>query len=151
MRSGIFNRIATELSDPEALSRAIAAHKPVQHRSGDGYVTPETELQRTLASVWAEFLKVDRVGLEDNFFELGGDSLLAMEIGFEIRERLHVEFPLEAFVMAPVLSKQAENIEERLFEQANEGILEQLLGEIERDPDSNGPSLDSNFHSEQLD
>jgi acyl carrier protein len=137
MKSRVFNRIAVELSDTEALSRAIAAHKPVQHRSKDGYVAPETELQHSLASLWAELLKVDMVGLEDNFFELGGDSLLAMQISFQIHERFRVEFPLEAFVMTPVLEKQAEKIEEMLFQQANEAMLEQLLEEIEREPNSN--------------
>jgi acyl carrier protein len=138
MKSRVFNRIATQLSETEALSRAIAAHKPVRHRGKDGYVAPETELQHSLASLWSEFLKVDRVGLEDNFFELGGDSLLAMQIGFEIRERFHVECPLEAFLMAPVLTAQAERIEEMLFKQANDRMLEQFLEELERDRDSNG-------------
>jgi len=138
MKSRIFNRIATELSDSEKLSRAIDARKPVQHRNQDGYTAPQTELQQSLASLWAEFLKVDLVGLDDNFFELGGHSLLAMQIGFQIRERFNVDFPLEAFLMAPVLSSQAERIEQKLIEQANEGELERLLGEIEQeDRDAN--------------
>ena len=87
MKSRIFNRIATELSDPEQLSRAIEAQKPVRHRNKDGYIAPQTELQQSLASLWAEFLKVDSVGLDDNFFELGGHSLLAMQISFQIRDR----------------------------------------------------------------
>lgn len=136
MNSKVFNRIATELSDTNALSRAIAKHKPVQRRSQDGYVAPETELQQSLASLWAEFLKIDQIGLEDNFFELGGDSLIAMQITFQIHERFHVEFPLEVFVMTPVLKQEAEKIEEMLFQQANEGILEQLLDEMDREPDS---------------
>ena len=94
MKSGLFNRIANELSDSEKLSRAIDARKPVQHRNKDGYIAPQTELQQSLASLWAEFLKVDFVGLDDNFFELGGHSLMAMQIGFQIRERFNVEFPL---------------------------------------------------------
>jgi acyl carrier protein len=137
MKSRIFNRIATELNDSEKVSLAIEAQKSVQHRNKDGYVAPQTELQHSLASLWAEFLKVDFVGLDDNFFELGGHSLLAMQIGFQIRERFNVEFPLEAFLMTPVLKAQAGRIEEMLIEQANEGELEQLLGEIEQDRDTN--------------
>lgn len=137
MKSRVFNRIATEWSDTDALSRAIAAHKPVQPRGKDRYVAPETDLQHSLASLWAEFLKVDMVGLADNFFELGGDSLLAMQISFQIHGRFGVEFPLEAFVMTPVLKAQAEKIEELLFQQANEGTLAQLLEEMEREADSN--------------
>jgi aryl carrier-like protein len=39
------------------------------------YAAPETEHERALCAVWAEVLKLDRVGAEDNFFELGGDSI----------------------------------------------------------------------------
>jgi acyl carrier protein len=137
MKSRLFNRIATELSDTENLSLAIDAQKPVQHRNGNGYIAPQTELQQSLAAVWAEFLKVDLVGLDDNFFELGGHSLLAMQIGFQIRERFSVEFPLEAFLMTPILRSQSQKIEEMLLEQANAGTLEQLLDEIEQDEDTN--------------
>lgn len=133
MKSRIFNRIATELSDPERLSRAIEAQKTIRHRNKGGYVAPQTELQQSLASLWAEFLKVDFVGLDDNFFELGGHSLLAMQIGFQIQDTFHIEFPLEVFLMTPVLRAQSERIEEMLFEQANEDELEQLLGEIEQE------------------
>jgi acyl carrier protein len=148
MKSRIFNRIATELSDPEQLSRAIEAQKPVQHRNKDGYIAPQTELQQSLASLWAEFLKVDSVGLDDNFFEMGGHSLLAMQISFQVRDRFHVEFPLEAFLMTPVLSAQSERIEEMLFKQANEGELEQLLGEIEQeDGDANSSYSPGEGHS----
>jgi acyl carrier protein len=133
MKSRIFNRIAGELSDPTKLSRAIEARKPVQHRKSDRYAAPQTEFQQALASLWGEFLKVDLVGLDDNFFELGGHSLLAMQIGFQIGERFSVEFPLEAFLMTPVLRAQAQRIEEMLFRQANENDLERLLAEIEQE------------------
>jgi acyl carrier protein len=133
MKSKLFNRIATELCDSGKLSQAIEAQKPVQRRNKGGYIAPQTELQRSLASLWAEFLKIDAVGLDDNFFELCGHSLLAMQIGFQVREKFTVEFSLEAFLMAPVLRAQSERIEEMLFRQANEGELELLLGEIERE------------------
>ena len=139
MKSRLFNRIANELSDSGKLSQAIKAQKPVQHRPTHGYIPPQTELQQSLASLWAEFLGVDRVGLEDNFFELGGHSLLAMQIGFQVREKFNVEFSLEAFLMTPILRGQSEKIERMVFEQANEHELEQLLEEIERedvDPNS---------------
>ena len=135
MKSRIFNRIATDLSDPEQLSRAIEAQKSVRHRNKDGYIAPQTELQQSLASLWAEFLKVDFIGLDDNFFEVGGHSLLAMQICFQVQDRFHLEFPLEAFLMTPVLRAQSERIEEMLFEQANPGELEELLAEIEQEDD----------------
>ncbi|MBY9146785.1 peptide synthase, partial [Pseudomonas aeruginosa] len=32
------------------------------------YVAPVTELERTLAAIWADVLKLERVGMADNFF-----------------------------------------------------------------------------------
>ena len=44
------------------------------------YVAPRTELEKALAKIWQEVLKIERVGLTDNFFELGGDSILSLQV-----------------------------------------------------------------------
>jgi len=44
------------------------------------YVAPRTEVEKVLARLWSEVLKVEQVGIEDNFFELGGDSILSLQI-----------------------------------------------------------------------
>ena len=44
------------------------------------YVEPRTKAEEVLASIWAEVLRVERVGVFDNFFELGGDSILSVQI-----------------------------------------------------------------------
>ncbi|WP_241095926.1 AMP-binding enzyme, partial [Pseudomonas viridiflava] len=38
------------------------------------YVAPQSEMEQQLAAIWADVLKVERVGITDNFFELGGHS-----------------------------------------------------------------------------
>ena len=43
------------------------------------YAAPVDPVQRAVASVWADALAIDRVGLDDNFFDLGGNSLLAIQ------------------------------------------------------------------------
>lgn len=135
-RSEIFRRIATELSNPGAISRAVAAWKPVQHRSEAGYVAPRTPLEESLASLWARFLSVDRVGIHDNFFALGGQSLMAMQIVFKIRETFGVDLALEAFLQSQSLADQARQLEKMLVEQADTADLEQLIQEMEQAPDA---------------
>ncbi len=43
------------------------------------FVAPQTQVQKTLANVWADLLAIDRVGIDDNFFDLGGNSLLSIQ------------------------------------------------------------------------
>src|SRR5690606_34049824 len=50
------------------------------------YEAPEGETEQTLAAIWADLLKVDRVGRHDNFFELGGHSLLAVSLIARMRQ-----------------------------------------------------------------
>ena len=52
-----------------------------------GYEAPQGEMEETLAAIWAELLKVERVGRHDNFFELGGHSLLAVQVVSRMQQR----------------------------------------------------------------
>ncbi|MFA6231851.1 MAG: amino acid adenylation domain-containing protein [Rhodanobacter sp.] len=48
----------------------------VQHK----YLAPAAGPQTTLANIWMQLLKLERVGIHDNFFELGGDSIIAIQM-----------------------------------------------------------------------
>ena len=41
---------------------------------------PRTEMERRLAAIWMDVLKLDDVGIDDDFFEIGGDSLLSIRV-----------------------------------------------------------------------
>ncbi|MDV7336416.1 non-ribosomal peptide synthase/polyketide synthase [Rhodococcus oxybenzonivorans] len=41
---------------------------------------PRTDSERALASIFAELLGRDRVGVDDSFFELGGDSIVSIQL-----------------------------------------------------------------------
>lgn len=51
-----------------------------------GYEPPVGELETSVARVWAEALKRDRVGRNDNFFDLGGHSLLILKVTSLLRQ-----------------------------------------------------------------
>ncbi|MBI6852860.1 non-ribosomal peptide synthetase [Pseudomonas cichorii] len=60
------------------------------------YVAPQSELEQQLATIWADVLKVERVGITDNFFELGGHSLLATQVVTRAQKLLQRNVPLRA-------------------------------------------------------
>ncbi|WP_315718978.1 MULTISPECIES: non-ribosomal peptide synthase/polyketide synthase [unclassified Bradyrhizobium] len=43
-------------------------------------VAPRNPTEAALATIWAELLQHDEVGVTDNFFELGGDSIISLQI-----------------------------------------------------------------------
>ncbi|HEU0077878.1 MAG TPA: phosphopantetheine-binding protein, partial [Longimicrobiaceae bacterium] len=104
---------------------------------GDAYASREYEapagkFEVALAEIWAELLRVERVGRNDHFFELGGHSLLALQVVSRVRQGMNLELPLAAVFEKPVLTALAERILElRLarFDSETVARLAQLVRE----------------------
>ena len=75
------------------------------------YLAPRNELEGTLASIWAEVLKAERVGVRDNFFELGGHSLLATQIASRVQKQLQLNVPLRAMFECATVEELAQYVE----------------------------------------
>ncbi|MCK3851750.1 non-ribosomal peptide synthetase [Pseudomonas sp. W2Jun17] len=86
--------------------KALPALEIGQLHSQD-YVAPRTELEATLTAIWAEVLKVERVGVQDNFFELGGHSLLATQIASRVQKTLQRDVPLRAMFECSTVAELA--------------------------------------------
>ncbi|MBN0538265.1 hypothetical protein JTM59_35695, partial [Pseudomonas aeruginosa] len=65
---------------------SLALPAPEAGDSQQVYAAPETDLEQQLATIWAEVLKLERVGLTDNFFELGGDSIISLQVVSRARQ-----------------------------------------------------------------
>ncbi|MBN1866413.1 amino acid adenylation domain-containing protein [Candidatus Sumerlaeota bacterium] len=81
--------------------RALPA--PDSHRPDllADYVAPRTDLERSIAAVWKEALRLEKVGVYDNFFELGGHSLLLVHVHTELRPILGDDVPVVAMFQYP--------------------------------------------------
>ncbi|MSU58570.1 MAG: amino acid adenylation domain-containing protein [Pedosphaera sp.] len=94
--------------------KALPAPDRGRPELGSGFVAPRTEVEATLAGVWAEVLGVEQLGANDDFFELGGHSLLAAQVAARVRGRYRTDFSLGDFFRAPTIAKMAVAVEEAL-------------------------------------
>ena len=60
--------------------RALPAPSQNTSENSHKYVPARSPVEEVLVGIWAELLKVPKVGVHDNFFELGGNSLLSIQI-----------------------------------------------------------------------
>ncbi|MGH9668276.1 MAG: phosphopantetheine-binding protein, partial [Bryobacteraceae bacterium] len=60
--------------------KALPAPEPSRATSDREFVAPRTSEEKLLAGIWAEVLRLERVGITDNLFELGADSLHVFQI-----------------------------------------------------------------------
>jgi arthrofactin-type cyclic lipopeptide synthetase B len=77
-----------------------------------GYEAPRGEVESTIAAIWSEELKVDRVGRHDNFFELGGHSLLAVRVIERMRQSSLRVDGVQALFVTQSLADLANSAEE---------------------------------------
>jgi acyl-coenzyme A synthetase/AMP-(fatty) acid ligase len=66
--------------------------------SGEEHVEPRTEVERAIAALWREMLKVERVSVRDNFFALGGHSLLSAQMVAQLCKRTGHRLSLRSVV-----------------------------------------------------
>jgi amino acid adenylation domain-containing protein len=82
---------------------------PTQSRGATrkAFVHPHTELERAVAVIWQEVLRVDQVGLHDNFFDLGGHSLLMVKVHNQLQEMAQRDIPLVEMFRYPTVQALA--------------------------------------------
>ncbi|MET0399320.1 MAG: non-ribosomal peptide synthase/polyketide synthase [Longimicrobiaceae bacterium] len=121
---------------------ALPAPEPAAAR---GRAAPRTPTEEVVAAVWAEVLRVERVGTGDDFFELGGHSLLATQVVSRVRSALGCELPLRAVFEAPTVAGLARRVD-RLRSGAPAGDQAPPLVPLPRD----GSPLPASFAQQRL-
>jgi amino acid adenylation domain-containing protein len=70
------------------------------------YEAPTTAVEEKLASVWAQVLGVERVGVSENFFALGGDSIRSVRVVALAREQ-GLQFSLQQLFQYQTIAELA--------------------------------------------
>jgi amino acid adenylation domain-containing protein len=96
--------------------RALPAPR-FDQQSLNSYVAPRTQTEAALARIWAEVLRLTKVGVDDNFFEIGGHSLLATQVVARVAEMLHIQLQVRTLFECPTIARLAEAIDCRATDQ----------------------------------
>jgi hypothetical protein len=89
-----------------------ALRPPAVERGPRPYVAPRTLTESAVTALWADILRVEKVGVDDGFLDLGGHSLLAMRVVGRVRRELGVSLPLDSLIRGDTAGQFAALIDE---------------------------------------
>lgn len=94
-------------------------------------VAPRSPVEEVVSGIWAQVLKLDRVGVRDDFFSLGGHSLLAAKVVARILQTLGVELPLRSIFEHPTVEGLAALVEKARSNRSSAPVVP--IGRVSRD------------------
>lgn len=87
--------------------RLLALLAETQDTERAGVAELADGVERELAALWRDVLKLEAVGANDNFFVRGGDSMQALILTVEVQHRFGVRLSLESIFQHPLLREMA--------------------------------------------
>jgi acyl carrier protein len=116
--------------------KALAGYVGNPLRTGTAHVAPGTGIEKVVAGLWQEVLKLDKVGIHDNFFEIGGNSMNLVQLSNKLQKRLEIENPAVSLFRYPTIHSfllflnRGDGIEAISSERIDESItdLEETMG-----------------------
>jgi aspartate racemase len=87
--------------------KALPKPDSIRRQNASAYVAPRSATEVRLAEIWADVLKLERVGIEDSFFELGGHSLIAVRLVAEMERQLGCSASVALLFKFPTIAQLA--------------------------------------------
>jgi amino acid adenylation domain-containing protein len=112
------------------VDRRALANAALSERE-ERYVAPRTATEEMVAGIWANVLKLERVGVKENFFEAGGHSLLATQVVSRLRESFGVELALRELFEHATVAQLAQRVDEAL--RSGAGVAAPPIVKVARD------------------
>ncbi|MBW1655004.1 polyketide synthase [Flavobacterium quisquiliarum] len=84
---------------------------------------PNTQLEKDIAKIWSEELKITSIGIDDDFFDMGGSSVLAQKVTTLMRQQLSKDLPVSKIYIHPTIRELAVILEENNNENNKEDIF----------------------------
>lgn len=140
---GDLNNFTQEWFNPEQLLKAVQQKKlEKSHELGMDtrensvlYVAPRTPTEEKLASIWAELLGYEHVGINDDLFEYGGNSLSLTQLLARVFDTFLVEIPMRVFFMGTsnqiTIADLARLVEEAQLDQVDQDDISSALKMLE--------------------
>jgi acyl carrier protein len=91
-------------------TEGVAAPLASAHRRPElatPYIAPNNEMETHIAALWQQMLGISPIGIEDDFFELGGDSLMAVQLIFQLSTAFDVELSTQMLFEASTVARLA--------------------------------------------
>ncbi|MEH2072599.1 MAG: amino acid adenylation domain-containing protein [Nostoc sp.] len=93
--------------------RSLPAPETLDLELEVAYVMPQTQMERTIATVWQDVLHVEKVGVNDNFFEIGGHSLLMVQVNSKLQEVLQRDLSVVEMFQNPTVNSLAQYLNQK--------------------------------------
>jgi acyl carrier protein len=102
--------------------RKLPAPQPSADPEQSAGTGPLSDVERSVARIWAELLEVPSVGAHDNFFEIGGHSLKAGSLVSRMRAEFGVDLSLRMVFDFPTVAELAALIADRSGKECRDGV-----------------------------
>jgi acyl carrier protein len=105
------------LPDPQKKSHAVASK----------YEAPCNQVERTIATIWQEELKLEKVGIHDNFFDLGGTSLSLARVFDRLQATFGNRLKMVELFRYPTIGTLAKYLSEDQPDTSHQAKVDQLV------------------------
>ena len=95
------------------------------------FVPATTPVEAALSAIWADVLKLERVGIYDNFFDLGGHSLLAAQVISRVYAKFNIELPLRTLFEHPTAAGLAAQVTHAQAQDTTSQDMANVLANLE--------------------